>query len=132
MAHTNGQQSTSEICRLVRDTADSIELTVKLDRAGIVVLGDQYFPGWRVHVAAKNSDDYQRREVLRVNRVMRGVYLERGEYVIQFCYKPVLLRTGLVLSSVTWLLLLAWVVLRSGRQAIYRLANVSGRRARRS
>ena len=63
-------------------------------RQGLLVLSDQFYPGWRASV------DGQPVPVLRVNHVLRGVILPPGEHRVVFRFVPTSLRIGGMLSLV--------------------------------
>ena len=67
---------------------------------GFLVLLDTYFPGWKVEVDGKPEHIY------RANYFYRGVRLAPGSHQIEFSYEPVGLKTGIIISGVTFILLL--------------------------
>jgi hypothetical protein len=79
---------------------------------GLLVLGDQFDPGWRASI------DGQPAKVLRVDDVLRGVIVPPGEHEVTFEFAPNSLRVGLLLSLSGVLLLAALVVIiRRARMA---------------
>jgi hypothetical protein len=69
-----------------------VRLAADLDGDGLLVLTEQHFPGWRVEV------DGERRELLRVDSIFRGVVLEAGQHELLFRYRPMSLDLGLALT----------------------------------
>jgi hypothetical protein len=61
---------------------------------GLLILGDQFHPGWRAHV------DGQAVTIRRVNHVLRGVVLPPGEHQVVFQFAPLSLRIGGGLSLI--------------------------------
>ena len=57
-------------------------------RQGLLVLSDQFHPGWRAYL------DGQPVTVVRVNHVLRGVIPTPGEHHIELRFAPDSLRTG--------------------------------------
>jgi hypothetical protein len=99
---------------LTRRNAREIALTVDLDRPGIVVVGDAYYPDWKATV------DGQPTEVLRANHAFRAVALGAGRHEIVMRYDASLLRKGATISVATVVLTLlallgSWVAGRRGR-----------------
>jgi hypothetical protein len=92
---------------------DHVALDVELDGDGLLVLTEQHFPGWQVTVNG------ERRELLRVDSIFRGVVLEAGEHEVVFRYRPLSLRLGLALSltAAGALVLLAWRLRLPGNPA---------------
>ena len=78
-----------------------VEVRTSSETAGILVLSENYFPGWRVYV------DGQAAELLRVNYDLRGVSLPQGEHAVSFVYRPASVVIGLVVSLLTLAVLLA-------------------------
>ena len=94
----------SDSCSIVLDEPQRVELEVELDQAGLLVLNDSYDPGWRAEVIAAGKTEAV--EVLRTNRIMRGVKLEAGKYRVVFRYRPRSVLVGSLVSGASWLLLL--------------------------
>jgi uncharacterized membrane protein YfhO len=85
---------------LTRRDAREIALTVDLDRPGIVVVGDAYYPDWKATV------DGQATEILRANHAFRAVALGAGRHEIVMRYDASLLRKGATISVTTVVLTL--------------------------
>jgi hypothetical protein len=66
---------------------------------GILVLNDQFHPGWRAYVDGRPAP------VLRVNQIMRGVVLPPGEHEVKFEFAPRSLAIGGGLAAAGLLLL---------------------------
>jgi len=101
----------SESCRVTHDDPLRVEIEAKLQRPGLVVLCDQYYPGWRLEVEAKTGTAARSQPILRTNRVMRGAWLPAGEYRLTYRYCPASFLSGAVLSGLGWTavgLMIAW------------------------
>ncbi len=73
-------------------------------QAGVLVLAMQHAPGWTV--AVSDSDEASRSaELLRVNRVLMGVALPPGDWLVEFRYRS----PGVVAGA--WLSLASWAAL---------------------
>lgn len=81
--------SPAEIVRY-EDTRVVVEASAA--QQGLLVLGDQFCPGWQAYL------DGEAAQVVRVNHVMRGVFLPAGEHEVVFEFAPGSLRTGGLLS----------------------------------
>ncbi len=68
---------------------------------GMLVLLDTYFPGWKVEV------DGQPERIFRANYFYRGVKLGAGRHVVEFSYTPEGFQTGMRISFLTFVFLLA-------------------------
>lgn len=80
------------------------EVTIQVEtrEAGLLVLSDAYYPGWRATV------DGQEATIHRANTVLRGVFVPAGAHQVTFKFRPTVLRTGLALTlaSIIFALLL--------------------------
>jgi hypothetical protein len=61
---------------------NAIEMDVDTDKAGIVVLHDIFYPGWRARV------DGEEKPVLRANLLFRGVEVPIGHHKVRFSFEP--------------------------------------------
>lgn len=92
-ANSAGQNSSGAgVIQWQRDEPTRVELTVKTPRAGILLLNDADYPGWRVWV------DDQPKTVLRANGLARAVELPAGEHRILWRFQPRALLWGICLS----------------------------------
>lgn len=90
--------------------------------AGILVLADSYYPGWRVFVDGRES------KILRANYFFRGVELSPGEHHVEFEYEPWSFTLGLRISLLTIVLLvLVSLALSIKRLSMYRVRGVLAR-----
>ncbi|MHB1356462.1 MAG: YfhO family protein [Anaerolineae bacterium] len=79
-------------------TSTAVTIQAHARQDGLLVLSDQYYPGWRAFVDGKSA------EIVRVNQIMRGVLLPAGEHQVVFRFQPDSLRLGVWLSLVGLLL----------------------------
>lgn len=76
-----------------------------------LVLLDTYFPGWKVRVRPKNTEEWKEEKLYRAYYTFRAVRLSPGEQEVEFSYEPVCFRVG-AFASVFFLLLLVAGFLR--------------------
>ena len=86
---------------ITRYQAERVAIDIPAHAAGLLVLNDTWYPGWRARV------DGQPRPIYRVNGTFRGVFVEKGERQVVFEFKPLSFRAGLGLSLIG-LLGLVW------------------------
>ncbi len=91
---------------VTKDDPNRRELTVFGDTSSILVLSENHYPGWQATVDGKAV------ETLRVNYNLRGVVLGPGKHIVEFVYRPKSVLIGLLISSLTGALLLAWCLSR--------------------
>jgi uncharacterized membrane protein YfhO len=71
---------------------------------GVLVLADQFSPGWEAHV------DGVATPIVRVNAILRGVPLTPGAHEIVFAYRPRGLALGAALSFTGLVLVVAFFI----------------------
>jgi len=84
----------------------SVSLRAFLNRPGILVLSDSFYPGWKVYV------DGVERKIIRANYFLRGVFLPPGEHQVVFRYQPTSFLYGTIISLSTAILLLVYFIIR--------------------
>ncbi len=100
---------------ITRYSPDQVEVSVGGESAGLLVLSDTYYPGWRVSIDGRET------QLLRVNYALRGVYVPKGDHQVRFYFQPTYLKMTLLLSGGGLLLVLILI----GRTVVW------GREARR-
>jgi hypothetical protein len=91
-----------EEARLVKLTANSVEVEANPKKPGTLVLTDAPWPGWQVTVDGKKE------ELLVLNAGLhRGVRLSPGKHRVRFLYWPTSLTVGLSLSALSLIAFLA-------------------------
>jgi hypothetical protein len=78
-----------------------IEIEVELAKPGMVVLKEQYYPGWRLMVDGAESP------IERMSGVFPGVQIPAGKHDLCYYYQPTLFLIGAVISGFSWLVLTA-------------------------
>ena len=71
---------------------------------GLLVLADQYFPGWSASVDAKHADVYA------TDATLRGVRVPAGTSTVELNYRPASFRNGMILFAIGLLTLLVLAV----------------------
>jgi hypothetical protein len=74
------------------DKPEFIQLKADCPEAGLVVLTDQYYPGWQCFVDGKQND------LLQANSFARAVFVQKGLHTISFQYKPMSLSIAFCLA----------------------------------
>ncbi len=75
-------------------SANRVLVSVTTEKDGLLVLSDVHYPGWR---AAVNGEDAG---ILRVNGLVRGVFVRKGVSEVVFVYSPAGFRAGAAASFV--------------------------------
>ena len=100
--------------KIVKYTCNTVTVKVQAARAGILVLTDQFYPGWEARVDGKRAN------VGRVDYVFRGVAVPAGTHTVRFIYSPDAFERGLRFTKMALVLLVCF--------GIYSLARRFGRR----
>ncbi len=81
-------------------------LTIKTEGGGgVLVLSDQYYPGWQATV------DGQSVPITRAFTALHAVCVPAGAHTVQFVYRPMSLIIGLILTVIGWLVVsVVWFV----------------------
>jgi len=108
--------------RIVQDGATTVIVEASAGQAGTLVLRDSYDPAWSADVDGVPA------EIARANGLYRAVALPPGRHVIRFSYRPRDLRTGLMISGMTALVLVLTIAgsARTGARRTVRSAAEAG------
>lgn len=83
-----GAPRAEETVTITKYGEQRVELEAVLDRPGLVILADVYYPGWRLTIDGKPAPIY------RTNRVMRGAAVPAGRSHLVYTYEPDSFRIG--------------------------------------
>lgn len=96
--------------RFLQSTFNEVKLEVTTNLHGMLILQDQFYPGWHATINGKKSTIYN------VNYLFRGVHVEAGTSLINFVYRPMSFYLGLFLSSISVLCLLGILIINNRKQ----------------
>ena len=105
------ERTTKEDCHVKAFQPGKVVIYASLQEPGIVVLREQFMPGWRVHVVSQDGSTSWDARPLRINRIMMGVALPPGKWQITWTYYDSGFFLGMALSAVAWLGIALMVVL---------------------
>jgi hypothetical protein len=83
--------------RTKRIRSGQLEIEVNTEAPGLLVVLEQYYPGWSAYVDGKPTPVYA------VDGTFRGVFLEAGEHMVEFKYRPLSFIIGGIISAVSLL-----------------------------
>ncbi len=89
-----------------QDDPDKAVIEADLKKAGVVILGESFYPGWKAEVDGVESAIY------RVEGVFRGVLVPVGKHKIVYYYRPGLFIIGSIASYLALAAGLALVLIR--------------------
>jgi uncharacterized membrane protein YfhO len=94
--------------KILKYSPNRVEIETIGNDKGFLVLADNYYPGWKVSVNGI------RRNILKVNYNLRGVFLPPGNSTVTFIFDPLSFKIGAVITGCTFLGVL--FVILSGRK----------------
>jgi hypothetical protein len=101
-----------DACRVTSYGEQRVEIEATLAAPGLVVLSDTFAPGWIATV--ETAGTARAADILRTNRICRGVLLPAGNHRITYEYRPLRFRWGAWISGAAWAALaivLGWQLL---------------------
>lgn len=90
-----------ESVRITEARNGRVRVAVEASANALLILADQYFPGWRATVDGREVP------VQAANYILRAVAVPAGRHVVEFTYRPASFRLGLYLTLATLSLLTA-------------------------
>lgn len=95
------------VARLAEDRPERVVAEMTSDSAGLLVLADLFYPGWKAEVDGHSA------EIFRADGVFRAVALPPGPHRVVFLYQPLSVFIGAALSAAALLVVAA--LARRGR-----------------
>lgn len=89
------------------DSANRISVQTDSEREEVLVLNDQYYPGWKAYVDGRET------RILRANCFMRAIRVPAGKHLVEFAYLPISFFAGLTICALTFLLQLYKILRKS-------------------
>lgn len=87
-------------------TPNSILLKTNANENKLLVLTDNYYPGWKAYVDNKETKIY------RANYTLRTIVIPKGKHDTRFEYKPDSLKTGIIISLSSLIILIITYLIR--------------------
>jgi hypothetical protein len=107
VAYIDQPLSLPEGCRgtaeIVEDLPCRVTVRMEADRPGLLVLADQWYPGWNATVNGAAAP------VVIANYALRGVPVPAGTSEVVFRYAPRSFTNGVLCSAIAGLAVLAWI-----------------------
>jgi hypothetical protein len=103
----NGQQSQSVSGRAKLLNSGELDVQVNTKAPGLLVVSEQYYPGWKAYDNGKEVSIYA------VDGILRGIYLVPGIHIVQFKYRPLSFMIGGIISIISLLITIIFVFFRS-------------------
>jgi hypothetical protein len=95
-----------EDVRLQSYEANKLELAVRAESRGLLVLSEIYYPGWHATVNSRPA------RIWEVDGALRGIVVDSGDNKVTLCYLPGSVLTGALLTGSALLgIPLAWLLI---------------------
>jgi len=83
---------------VVSRTATHVRVDVNAAKPSVLVLADQFFPGWKATIDSRSA------EIFPAYHAFRGVVVPAGKHSVDFYYQPASFQMGIAVSSAACLL----------------------------
>jgi len=110
----------------VSESNNKLHILVRAEKNSLLFLSDTYHPGWKAFVHPVRYDSYNQVnlvdtnlsnrvnekevKILRANYNFRAIPLEAGEYEIRFIYDPISFKIGMLVSLLTLLGIIVYLI----------------------
>ena len=91
-----------------------LEVTVRTNKRGVLVLSQIFYPGWQVSIDGVEAP------ILRADYALTGVVLKEGLQSVNFAYRPASFRVGAAVSAASVAILVA-VLVGTGKRSRKRI-----------
>jgi len=82
-----------------------INLKAVAEKPAHLILSEIYYPaGWKAYINGEETKIY------KTNYILRSIFLQPGEHDIEFVFKPVSFKIGMIISIITLVLLIASLI----------------------
>lgn len=91
---------------------NELSLEFKNKNPGFLVVSDTFYPGWKAFIDGNES------KIVRINSIMRSVFVKSGAHRISFLYDPISLRLGVSISFISLLIILLICASKIGERKV--------------
>lgn len=107
--------------RVISYAPEHVELRGETNENGVLVLSDNYYPGWKAFIDGKEVS------ILRANYTFRAVAVPKGNHTIVFRYHPLSFYLGLYVSGAGVILLIGVLYLLKAKEDLVRVELIKTR-----
>ncbi len=102
-SHKGVNKRTSRTVKIDTYRENEVFLQVVTDTNALLVLTDNYYPGWKAYVDGRET------KVFRANYTFRAIVIPSGSHLVEFKYEPKSLMIGFIFSITAICSYLAWL-----------------------
>ncbi len=103
----NGCSGTQKSINIIKDDPNQIVVETQNDCPAFLLLSDAYYPGWKAFVNDQSTPIYQS------NHAFRSIFLPAGDHHVKFIYQPQTFYVGLLISAISFFLLLLTRIIKN-------------------
>jgi len=90
--------------RIIKYSSNEVEIIASSPGNSFLFISDSYYPGWKAYIDGKET------EIIRANYVFRAVPVPEGAHRLEFIYKPLSFKAGLLISCAGMLIVICLLV----------------------
>jgi hypothetical protein len=99
----------SPLTQIIEYQPNQVIIKTSLQEPGFLFLSDTYYPGWTAYI------DGAKTKIYRANYTFRAIELPAGEHVVEFVYRPLSFRIGVLGSVLTLITLIGYGIWKKRR-----------------
>jgi hypothetical protein len=110
-AHSVNYSVTNAKAEIIKDFRNSLSIKTENAGDGLLILGDNYYPGWEATIDGTPA------KIRRVNYTMRAVEVPAGSHMVSFVFAPKSLKWSVYLSLAAAIIIFAALIILRFRQS---------------
>ncbi|MDP8215591.1 MAG: hypothetical protein RAO92_09415 [Candidatus Euphemobacter frigidus] len=103
--HFDNLQGNNKISRVWFSNPNRMDINVKVKTLGMLITTDVFYPGWEVKV------DGEKKPVVPVNYIQRGVWLSKGNHLVEWVFRPAAVKEGFIYLGLGLLTIVVLMIL---------------------
>ncbi len=88
---------------LLKNQPDEKTYSIKSNKTGFVVFSEMFYPGWKAKINDKKS------EIYRVDFILRGLYIPKGDNIVKFYFEPNPIKYGSFVQIISIIVLIGLI-----------------------
>ncbi len=98
--------------RILQEGRSLLRLRVDAPEDGWLMIADSYFPGWTATITSGTGASPQAAAIYPADYAFRGVFVPKGETILEMRYHPVVFTWGAWISLFAWLFALISIIMK--------------------
>jgi len=101
----NSSDSVHGNVRIIHYSRNNVKMDVEVDKDGILVFSDSYYPGWKAKVDGRDTKIYQS------NVTQRAVIIPSGNHRVEFIFQPETILVGFLFTILGIVLFIIFLII---------------------